>query len=530
MLRRLIRSMIGAPRPAQQADGARRALALLEAGDLDAAESAALSALRADPGAALAHLVRGRVALARGAPERARESLERALAAAPDLDAARAQLAAIAVRAGRHGEAIGHYRAALERNERSPELAHALGAALIENGDFEEAASVLARALELAPALTAARENLSRALFNARRFADAAEVERGLLREDPHAVRLHLRLAHALLAQGQLDAGWVEYEWRLQQPGFTWGVKGLPKWDGGDPAGRTIRVVSEQGLGDAILFARFVPELVRRGARVHVLCRPQLERLFRSSFGADGVRVTADAAEDASGVDTFIHMLSLPAALRLGAAAVERRARYLRVEPSLGESWRQRVEGQPGLKVGLAWAGNAARSGDEARSLAAEVVAPLGAAAGGVSWFCLQAGLDPAAPRPFAMTDWMTLGGRLRGHRRAHRRPGPGYLGGHVGRARRGGRRHAALAPHAAQRLLALGDGWRREPLVSRRAPLPRIAAGCLGAGDRRRRRGTAAGRVPGRGLKVPRRGAGASVRRSSRPIRRSKARYVTRR
>jgi thioredoxin-like negative regulator of GroEL len=406
VLRRLIRSMIGAPRPAQQADGARRALALLEAGDLDGAESAALGALRADPGAALAHLALGRVALARGAPERAREALERALAAAPDLDAARAQLAAIAVRTGRHGDAIGHYRAALERNERSPELAHALGAALIETGDFDEAASVLARALELAPGLTAARENLSRALFNARRFADAAEVERALLRDDPNAVRLHLRLAHALLAQGQLDEGWAEYEWRLKQPGFTWGVKGLPRWDGGDPSGRTIRVVSEQGLGDAILFARFVPELVRRGARVHLLCRPPLERLFRSSFGADGMHVTADTTEDASGVDAFIHLLSLPAALRLGAAAVERRTRYLRVEPSLGELWRQRVAGEPGLKVGLAWAGNAARSGDEVRSLAAAVVAPLGAAAG-VSWFCLQAGLDPGAPRPFAMTDRM---------------------------------------------------------------------------------------------------------------------------
>jgi tetratricopeptide (TPR) repeat protein len=406
VLGRLIRSLIGDPRPAQRDDDTRRALALLEAGDLDGAESAALGALRADPGSALAHLALGRVALARGAPERARESLERALAAAPDLDAARAQLAAIAVRAGRHGDAIGHYRAAFERNERSPELAHALGAALIENGDFDEAASVLARALELAPGLIAARENLSRALFNARRFADAAEVERGLLRVEPDAVRLHLRLAHALLAEGRLDEGWAEYEWRLKQPGFAWGVKGLPRWDGSDPAGRTISVVSEQGLGDAILFARFVPELARRGARVHLLCRPPLERLFRSSFGADAVHVTADAAEDASGADAFIHLLSLPAALRLGAAAVERRARYLRVEPSLGESWRQRVAGSPGLKVGLAWAGNAARSGDETRSLAAETVAPL-AAAGGVSWFCLQAGLAPSAPRPFAMTDRM---------------------------------------------------------------------------------------------------------------------------
>jgi hypothetical protein len=119
------------------------------------------------------------------------------------------------------------------------------------------------------------------------------------------------------------------------------------------------------------------------------------------------VHVTADPAEDVSGVDAFVHLLSLPRALRLGDAAVERRARYLAVEPPLASRWRERVAGHPGLKVGLAWAGNAARSGDEARSLAADVIAPLGRAADGVSWFCLQAGLERSAPRPFAMADWM---------------------------------------------------------------------------------------------------------------------------
>ena len=407
MLRRLLRSLTAGPRREEREDPARRALALVEAGDLDGAEAAASGALREDPGGALAHLALGRIALARGAPERARESFDRALAAAPDLDAARAHLAALALRAGRHGEAIGHYRAALERNERSPELLHALGAALIETGDFDEAASVLAQALALAPGRIAAREELSRALFNARRFAEAADVERALLRDDAGAIRLHLRLAHALLSQGQLDAGWAEYEWRLKQPGFTWGVRGLPRWDGGAPAGRTILVVSEQGLGDAILFARFVPELARRGARVRVLCRPPLERLFRSSFAAAGIQVTADATGDVADVDAFIHLLSLPHALGLGAAAVEPRTRYLAAEPPLGALWRQRVAAAPGLKVGLCWAGNAARSGDEARSIAPEAVAPLDRGAGGVSWFSLQANLDPSAPRPFAMTDWM---------------------------------------------------------------------------------------------------------------------------
>jgi hypothetical protein len=217
---------------------------------------------------------------------------------------------------------------------------------------------------------------------------------------------VHLRLAHALLAQGKLAEGWREYEWRLRQPGFAWGVHGLPRWDGSDPAGRTILVVAEQGLGDAILFARFVPELARRGARVRLLCRPQLERLFGSSFAGEPVRVTADAAADVSDVDAHVHLLSLPHVLALETVA--RRAGYLRPDAALVDAWRERTAALRRPRIGLVWAGNPERAGDDSRSLAADAVSPLGAACPGADWVCLQAGLAAAAPRPFPMADWMS--------------------------------------------------------------------------------------------------------------------------
>ena len=409
MLRQLIRGLV-ARRPRgheEDAPGqaAEEAVARLKSGDLAGAELAARRALYADSTNAVAHLVIGRVALGRGDPDAARPLLERALALDPGLDAARAALAAIARESGRLDEAIALYRAALVRDAQSPQLLHALGTALIERGDFDDAAALLRQALDHAPGLTAARESLSRALFNARRFAAAEGVERELLAGEPDAIRLHLRLAHALLLQGKLDEGWAEYEWRLRQTGFTWGARGLPRWDGAEPGVRTILVVSEQGLGDAILFARFVPELTRRGARVRWLCRPQLERLFRSSFESEAIHTSADATGDVAGVDAHLHLLSLPRAL--GLTVAERRSGYLRLDPVLARSWRERVAACAGLKVGLAWAGNAQRSGDESRSLAHEIVVPLRDAAPGIVWFNLQAGLDASSPRPFPMVDWM---------------------------------------------------------------------------------------------------------------------------
>ena len=406
VLRHLLRSLTAKRRAGDATDAAQSALARLGAGDLDGAESAARAALRADPGAAIAHLALGRIALARGDAVAARAALERALELAPDLDAARAELAAIAQRAGRHDDAIEHYRTALARHERSPKLLHALGTALAERGDFADAAATLARALELAPELAPAREALSRTLFSAGRYAEAEAVERAALAREPDAARLHLRLAHALLVQGKMAEGWDEYEWRLRQPGFVPAPRGVPLWDGSDPAGRAMLVVSEQGLGDAMLFARFVPELARRGARVRLLTRPGLERLLRASLAADAIDVTADRTASATGVDAYVPLLSLPRALGLGVA-VARRGRYLHPEPALAAAWRERIVTLPRPRIGLAWAGNPARSGDDSRSLAPHVVAPLGAARPDAGWVCLQAECPDVQPRPFAMADWM---------------------------------------------------------------------------------------------------------------------------
>src|SRR3989442_10934300 len=67
------------------------------------------------------------------------------------------------------------------------------------------------------------------------------------------------------LLLGHYQQGWQDYEWR-------WGTRGFldkrPKinaatWEGEDLAGRRLIVFSDQGLGDTIQFARFLPQLVQ---------------------------------------------------------------------------------------------------------------------------------------------------------------------------------------------------------------------------------------------------------------------------
>lgn len=54
-----------------------------------------------------------------------------------------------------------------------------------------------------------------------------------------------------------------------------------PQWRGENLTGKSLLIWPEQGFGDQIMFARFVPALVERGARVTVLTQPALVRLFQ---------------------------------------------------------------------------------------------------------------------------------------------------------------------------------------------------------------------------------------------------------
>ena len=84
------------------------------------------------------------------------------------------------------------------------------------------------------------------------------------------------------LIQGRYREGWEDYEWRnasksakKDQPHFD-----LPVWRGEAVEGRHLLVVGEQGLGDIVQFARYLPLLARRGAKVTFLSQAKLVRLF----------------------------------------------------------------------------------------------------------------------------------------------------------------------------------------------------------------------------------------------------------
>ncbi len=195
---------------------------------------------------------------------------------------------------------------------------------------------------------------------------------------------------------------------RIDKPDWT-GFSALPSRAAGreralkpgeDVAGRTILVLVEQGLGDCIMFARYVPQLAARGARVLLACSPDLRPIFTQVPGiAQGLspppeQPLAKLNLSALAFDAWVPLLSLPLHTKSGRFTLLAEMPYLRADPARTAEWRGRYEARAlagAAKIGLVWRANPAGGAAAEKSLRPGDLAPL-LALDGIDWIALQQG------------------------------------------------------------------------------------------------------------------------------------------
>lgn len=255
----------------------------------------------------------------------------------------------------RHDEAIAAFDKALALNPRYPEAWYNRAIALNDLERFEEAVAADDRALALKPRYTAAHYNRGIALHALNRFEDAIASYDHALEIEPDQPEITWNKALSLLALGRFAEGWELYEWRKKQTPPI-GIRELPgpEWTGAeDIAGKTLFVYAEQGLGDTIQFARLLPLLEARGARIAFSVQDLLSALLRSLSPAIEI---VDAENMPAQFDFHIALMSLPRALAIDLATIPARIPYLHAEPARISKWRE-IVGSEGLKIGICWQG-----------------------------------------------------------------------------------------------------------------------------------------------------------------------------
>ncbi len=258
-----------------------------------------------------------------------------------------------------------------------------------------EAEACYRRALDIRPDQAEVHLNLGNLLKAQGEMDPALSSYRRARLLDPALAEAELAESTTLLLQGEFCAGWDGFEarWRTRdcdtQPRYV----SLPRWRGerGLPGG--VLIWGEQGVGDEIMFAGLLRDVLAEGNRCVVECDARLKPLFGRSFPEIDV-VSRNDLQRVAGIAAQLPSGSLPGLFRRKPEDFSATTSpYLVADPAQIERFRTRYhDGRP--LVGIAWRSNNQKSGRR-RSIELEQLAPLSALPG-VRWVSLQYG-NPVA-------------------------------------------------------------------------------------------------------------------------------------
>jgi tetratricopeptide (TPR) repeat protein len=233
---------------------------------------------------------------------------------------------------GRLDEAAQRYRQILSGEPEYPDCLHLLGMVAFQQGDAGQAVDLIRRAIAMHGTAASYYSNLGNVLQSQEMMEEAEACYRRALALRPDRAEVHVNLGNILKAQGAVDAALVSYHSarlldpalaeaevaestaRLLQGEFGAGWKGFearwrtreydsrprnysqPCWEGERIARGKVLIWGEQGVGDEIMFAGLLRDVIARGNHCVLECDARLKPLFARSYPE--IEVVSDCDPD----------------------------------------------------------------------------------------------------------------------------------------------------------------------------------------------------------------------------------------
>ncbi|HLH93715.1 MAG TPA: tetratricopeptide repeat protein [Xanthobacteraceae bacterium] len=292
----------------------------------------------------------------------------------------------LAVALGASGNAAGAESSYLELLSQHPDHVQALynfANLKMRQGEVATAEPLYRRLLALAPGFTNGWVNLAMARSASGDLPEAESCLRRALELEPSNVGAHWNLANLLLASWRWSEAWAEYEWRLRRPQCPPPPTSAPDWMPDDTQARRILLWNDQGMGDALQFARYARFVSACGHEVWLFAQDALRTLLRSVPGVSGVVGPSDPTPQ---VDAQAPLLSMPYRLQLSDPGASWAGAYVTPQREMA------LPRRPGhLAVGLVWASNPAHPNRVLRDVPLKQLQPL-LDIPDIDWFALQVG------------------------------------------------------------------------------------------------------------------------------------------
>ncbi len=326
-------------------------------------------------------------------------------------------------RLGKYQDSGSCFQRILELNPGSAEAYYNLGKIFLLEGQYDKASENFKKTIQLKPGCAEAYNNLGTVLYHQLQLDNAVDIYKQALHFKPDYNNPHLHLdsylkkqpcstdntylatvynnlgkvqkrlgnnegalkycnkaielkpdfsaayynrATILLLQGDLERGLKEHDYYGYQLKLR-RIYNLPYrcWEGSMLSGKTILVMSEQGIGDEIMFVSCLPDLLAQQCNCLLECDSRLQPLFNRSFPAATVIERCDTEDNFShwqsqlpAIDFYTTTGSIPKHYRIDINNFPKRKSYLIADQGKTRRWRDRYNDLgTGLKVGVSWRG-----------------------------------------------------------------------------------------------------------------------------------------------------------------------------
>lgn len=249
------------------------------------------------------------------------------------------------------------------------------------------------------------------------RFNEAERMFNETLASQPNEPSIRFHRANLRLLRHDFACGWEDYAFRAYTDPENFRVLPYPLWRGESLAGKRILVLAEQGLGDQVMFASCLADLLAEQPRELIVeAQERIAPTLQRSFPMCRVIPTRqsrklDWLEECGDVDCYIPLGDLPGVYRRSLESFPKHDGFLKADPDRVAHWRRALEAAgPGPYVGFSWKGGTPGTRTKLRTMGVMDFAPL-AATRSATWVCLQYGdvsamVADARNSGFAMQHW----------------------------------------------------------------------------------------------------------------------------
>lgn len=244
---------------------------------------------------------------------------------------------------------------ALALHPEKPAVLNNAANAFFDAGNPEQSLALRKKAIKAEPDNQEHYTGLAKCYVSLHKLDMAEDILHQGIKKFPDFAELYIQLAFVQLAKGDYINGFKTFDWRwkgdeLSLPDFP-----FPQWQGEPLHKKTILIIPEQGFGDTVLMARFLPQLKMLGPKIKMIVKPPLRRLF--THLQEYVEFV-EQKDDAKFSDYWAPMMDLPRYLKTELKNLPAPLRLFIPQASINRAKMIFAPYQGYFKLGVMWSGS----------------------------------------------------------------------------------------------------------------------------------------------------------------------------